>query len=104
MSGGGATAGSAGGDEMVGVGQPRLRAGIYRDGYRGGGGKGGQRGEGGEAGNGGVGGNWDGNWDIEDMQHINTFKRQSLVSSLPMLRDGTSPPDYGHALGTRRPF
>ena len=57
----------------------------------------------GMAGNGGVGGYRGRNWDIKDTYHLNAFMGQSLVSPLPLLRDGALPPDYEHDLGTWRP-
>ena len=46
--------------------------------------------------------NRDRNWEIKDTYHLNQLKGQSLVYPLLLIRDGTSPPNYGHDLGTWR--
>ena len=43
--------------------------------------------------------NWDGNWEIDVTWKLSKFKVHSLVSPLPLVRDGTSLPNYGHYLG-----
>ena len=88
-------AGGAGVNEIVGAGRPRPRAGIDEDRYVGGGG--------GQEGIVRVGENWYRNWDIKDTEQLSTFKGQSLVPPLTLLSNRTSPPYYGHSLGTWRP-